>query len=133
MKKKFYVGALLAFLIGLAAMSVVPSTKEAMAADPVTLEVFDPTGAVQVSQLFSPRLSDLHGKTICELTNDSWEAYRTFPVITDLLKKQFLTANVIDYTKMPHFNERSSVADLAKIADTVKKAGCQAAIIGNAG
>jgi len=40
-------------------------------AGPVTLEVYDPTGAFEVTNLFSPRLDTLEGKTICEVGH-SW-------------------------------------------------------------
>ncbi len=45
----------------------------------VSLEVYDPTGAVEITELYAPRLNDLNGKTICELSDRVWEDYRTFP------------------------------------------------------
>jgi hypothetical protein len=105
----------------------------AVAAGPVTLKVYDPTGALQVSQLFASRVAALNGKTICEFANGSWESGRTFPVITELLKKQFPTANVIEHTKLPAFSEGNTPDDLVKLAAAAKAAGCQVAILGNAG
>jgi hypothetical protein len=102
----------------------------AMAAEPVTLKVYDPTGAIEVTQLFAPRLADLHGKTICELSNGSWEAYRTFPVIRELLQRQFPTAKIIPYTEFP---EGTAKIDVPNIGNVVKQKGCQAVIVGNAG
>jgi hypothetical protein len=77
MKSGFHI--VLGCLIGLMAVSDIFSTKEAMAADPVRLEVYDPTGATEVTELHAPRLKTLAGKTICELWNDSWEGDRTKP------------------------------------------------------
>jgi hypothetical protein len=105
----------------------------AMAAEPVKLEVYDPTGSIQVTQTFAPRLASLQGKTICEVSNGLWEVDRMFPAITDALKKQFPTVNIIDHTKLPSFTAAWSVADLKNMANTVKAAGCQATIVGNAG
>ena len=102
-------------------------------AGPVTMTVYDPTGAIQVSQLFAPRLADLNGKTICEFMNGSWESARTFPVITQMLKKMFPTANIIESTTMPAYSEGNSADQLVALAAAAKKAGCQAAILGNAG
>ena len=93
---------------------------------PVTLEVFDPTGAIEVTQLFSPRLDTLEGKTICEVTDNIWEADRTFPVIRQLLQAQFPTATFIPYTDLPTTGDEL-------IGETLKEKGCQAAILGNAG
>ncbi len=54
----------------------------------------------QVTPLHAPRLADLNGKTICELSNDNWEWQRTFPVIRELLQRQFPTAKIIPYTEL---------------------------------
>ncbi len=131
MKRGFYFGAVLLCLIGLMAMSGIFSTKEAIAADPVRLEVLDPTGAIEVTNLFAPRLADLNGKTICELSNDSWEAQRTFPAIRELLQRQFPTAKIVPYTEFAHGNRELEGA--SNIGDIVAKKGCQAVITGNAG
>ncbi len=98
----------------------------------VTLKVFDPTGAIEVTQLFAPRLTDLNGKTICEVSNTSWEAARTFPAIRELLIKQYPTATIIDYTRFPSGTTPISDEN-SKLGDKLKAAGCQAAIVGNAG
>jgi hypothetical protein len=99
---------------------------------PVTLKVFDPTGAIEVTQLFAPRLSDLNVKTICEVSNTSWEAARTFPLIRELLIKQYPTAKIIDFTRFP--SGTTTISDEnSKLGDKLKAAGCQAAIVGNAG
>ncbi|MFC1861805.1 hypothetical protein ACFLX6_00720, partial [Chloroflexota bacterium] len=42
-----------------------------------SIEVYDPTGTIEITQLYAPRLADLSGKTICELSNSSWEDRRT--------------------------------------------------------
>jgi hypothetical protein len=117
-------------LMAWATMFIVMPIHEGLAADPVTLEVYDPTGAIEVTQLFSARLSDLHGKTICELSNASWEDRRTFPLIRELLQNQFPTARFIPFTEFPL---GSNKIDNDKIGDIVKQKGCQAVIVGNAG
>ena len=100
------------------------------AAAPVTLEVYNPTGAIQVSYLFAPRLADLNGKTICEVSDDGWEADRTFPAIREALQEKFPTAKIIPYTEFP---VGTYEIDVDSIGDLLKKKGCQAAIVGNAG
>jgi hypothetical protein len=134
MKSKLYAGVLLVFLLGLITMPNGHLTKDATAADPVKIEVYDPTGAVEVSQLHAPRLADLHGKTICELSDGTWEDNRTFPLIRELLQKQFPTARFIPYTEFPYGKGGGVyLIDDNKVADMVKKKGCQAVIVGNAG
>ena len=108
-----------------------PTPAAAAEAGPVTLELFDPTGAFEITQLFSARLDTLEGKTICMLTNHSWEADRMFPLIRELLQDQFPTATIIPYSEFPTLStvEKEAVA----IAAQIKEAGCDAAIVGNAG
>ncbi len=115
----------------LAAVMVV-TAPVALAQSPVTLTVYNPTGAFEVSQVFAPRVADLNGKTICEVSNDGWEYDRTFPRIRELLLKQFPTAKIVTYDKFPHGTNAITVltSNLGKLA---KDAGCQAAIVGNAG
>jgi hypothetical protein len=96
----------------------------------VGLEVFDPTGAAEVTYLHAPRLSDLNGKTICELSNGLWEAHRILPLIRELLTKQFPEVKIIPYTEFP---VGKGGIDNEKIAEMVKKKGGHAVITGTAG
>jgi hypothetical protein len=106
----------------------VPATAAPTAAPgPVTLNVYDPTGAFQVTSLFAPRLADLNGKTICEMSDKMWQDFRTFPLIRGILQKQFPTAKFIPYTEIPMGIDSDEAANL------VKANGCQAVIVGNAG
>ena len=105
-------------------------TQEAKAENTTTLEVYDPTGAVEVNQLYAPRLANLSGKTICELANGSWGYDRSFPIIGELLQKRFPDVKIIPYTEFP---VGSIQIDSEETANLLKKKGCQAVITGNAG
>ncbi len=117
----------LVFSAGVMVMAGVPVIKLAAAESPVTLEVYNPTGAQEITQLFAPRLATLEGKTICALSNDTWQAQRTAPLILDLLHNKFPTSKIVPNTDFP------TVIDDDKVADLVVKKGCQAVIVGNAG
>ncbi len=114
----------------LLATFVAVTSPVASAQAPVTLTVYDPTGAFEVTQTFAPRVADLNGKTICEVTNGDWRDEETFPIITQLLQKQFPTAKILTSDKFPAL---STSTDPPGLEDAVKAAGCQAAIVGNAG
>ena len=92
----------------------------------VTLEVFDPTGAVEVAVSFAKRLDTLAGKTIGQVGN-SWEGHRTHPLIKDLLQKMYPTARIIPHTEMPDYT------DPEQVAKAIKEKHCDAIIIGNPG
>ena len=94
----------------------------------VTLSVFNPGGRVGVTKSHAPRLSELTGKTICELSNGAWGDDRTFPLIRELLQKQFPTVKIIPYTQFPVGGDKVDIDEIGKI---VNDKGCQAAIIGN--
>jgi hypothetical protein len=119
-------GALLAVL--LAGWAPALSASAPAADNPVTLTVFNPTGASEVTKLFAPRLADLNGKTVCELSLGIWEAPRTFAAIGEQLQKQ--GAKIVAYDQMPALSE---VKDVPGLEDAAKKAGCQGILVGNAG
>jgi len=68
-------------------------------AGPVELTLYDPSGAVEVSNLFSPRLDTLEGKTVCEVASYYHRSEETFPVIRELLQRMYPTATIIPYTE----------------------------------
>jgi len=66
-----------------------------------TLNVYNPTGGFEVTQLHAPRLPDLKGKTICELSNGGWEDHRILPAVRQSLAKQFPDAKFIPLDQFP--------------------------------
>ncbi len=105
-------------------------TASAQAATPVKLEVLDPSGAFEVTTLNAKRLAALDGKTIAFLSDDEWQSWRTFPLLADLLKKQFPTIKIIDWKEYPRDGDHG-YPDFSKHPDLLN--GVDAAILGNAG
>ena len=94
----------------------------------ISLEVFDPTGAFEVTDRHAPRLADLSGKTICELSDRVWEDDRTCPFIREQLQKRVPDTKIIPYTEFPNVY---GVKDEALI-NALREKGCDGAIVGNA-
>ena len=95
----------------------------------VSLEVYDPTGTIEITELYATRLADLNGKTICELSDYEWEDYRTFPLIRELLQKRFPDLKIIPYTEFPcTYGIKADV-----LSEVVREKKCDGAIVGNAG
>ena len=94
----------------------------------VSLEVYDPSGIIETTELFAPRLTDLNGKTICELSDLSWEDHRTFPLIRELLQKRFPDVKIIPYTEFP--GVYGVEADV--LSKMLREKGCDGVIVGNA-
>lgn len=108
-----------------------PEPTPAPADTTVSLEVYDPTGSMAISQLFTPRLDTLEGKTIGFVSDDLWEDARTFPVIKEYLEKTY-HCTVIDQYNFPQGVEALTAANNG-IPEMLKEHGCDAAIVGNAG
>jgi len=96
----------------------------------VTLKVYDPTGALETTLLHAPRLDTLAGKTICELSNASWEFDRIFPAIRETLQNRFPTARFLPYADV--IPVRPQLDNVENVSKVVKERGCDAVITGMA-
>ncbi len=96
------------------------------------IEVYNPSGSVESGEScrYAPRLDDLNGKTICEVSNGRWEYDQTFPLIRELLKKRFPDIKFVPYTDLP---VQVHNIDVENIGDIVAAKGCDAVIGGNSG
>lgn len=92
------------------------------------LEVFKPCGSSLDADTFdyAPRLPDLNGKTIGEISNMLWESPRIFPLIRKVLKKRFPDIKFVPYTELPHGAD--NLVDNEDIGDIVAAKGCDAVI-----
>ncbi len=99
-------------------------------------EVLSPLGEPAVEAVHeAPRLADLSGKTVCELSNGHFRADVSFPIIRELLQKRYPGIKVIPYTEFPIHWLRGSTEDILKLDETavalVVQRGCDAVIVGN--
>ena len=93
------------------------------------LEVFDPSGATEVSVLHAPRLNTLNGKTIALLSDDMWQAHRMLPMIREKLQAIYPDARFIPETEFPMGTRR---IDTEETVDLLMEKGVDAVIVGNA-
>ena len=93
------------------------------------LEFYDPSGVLQVTQPFAPRLDTLEGKRIGIVTNDQWQAYRMLPALKSMLEADFNSIEVLPVDAYPQGNLLIGTEETAK---AVEKSGVDAVIIGNA-
>ncbi|MCB1739166.1 MAG: hypothetical protein KDK91_02270 [Gammaproteobacteria bacterium] len=93
------------------------------------LEVFDPSGATEVTQLHAPRLTQLSGKTIGFLSNDMWQAHRMLPALREWLTSQHDDITLIAENEFPMGN---NAIDTEETVDLLQSRGVDAVIIGNA-
>jgi hypothetical protein len=94
-----------------------------------TLEIFDPSGATEITRLHAPRLLSLEGKTVAMLSDDMWQAHRMLPMLRELLGARFANVTILPETEFPMGN---SAIDRDETADMFVAKGVDAVIVGNA-
>jgi len=98
------------------------------------LKVYNPLSPVTVELKNATRLDSLQGKTICEVSATGyWRSQLTFPVIRELLQKQFPDATFVPYTELPIGRTDRYPVPLDKVGDLLKEKGCDAVLLGNGG
>jgi hypothetical protein len=121
----------------------------------IILEVCNPVSVAPTKYQNAPRLNDLNGKTICEWISKRWQLGKpgdltsltghwregeTFPMMEELLKKQFPDIKIIPGADLPGYEDFSSqfqrgdwsVQDkLDQVTAAMKENGCDAVILGN--
>ncbi len=105
------------------------ATPPATPSTPVTLEIFDPVGPVEVTAVYSKRLDTLEGKRI-GYTEGTWMVGTAKPLVMDLLKKQYPT--MVEVPEVPQYGVFQSMSD-ADVAKWMKDNKVDGMIVGNAG
>ncbi|SRR5690606_32694600 len=93
------------------------------------LEVFDPSGATEVTRLHAARLPDLEGKTVAFLSNDMWQSHRMLPMLREKLTERFDDIRIVPETEFPMGNVP---IDRDDTVEQVVARNADAVIIGNA-
>ena len=93
------------------------------------LEVFDPSGATEVTKLHAARLGGIDGKTIALLSDDMWQSHRMLPLLKERLEAQYPDITVISETEFPM---GSRAIDAESVADMMVAKGVDGVVIGNA-
>ena len=95
----------------------------------VSLKVFDPSGATEITQLHATRLDSLANKNVAMLSDDMWQAHRMLPLIQDYLETTYPGIEVIPSAEFPMGN---TAMDRDATADLLVDRGIDAVVVGNA-
>jgi hypothetical protein len=95
----------------------------------VSLKVFDPSGATEITRLHAPRLDSLANKNIAMLSDDMWQAHRILPLIKGYLEANVSGIEVIPETEFPMGN---TAMDREETADMFVARGVDGVVVGNA-
>jgi len=93
-------------------------------------DVLSPVGAPSVKRLPSaPRVADLDGKTICEVSNGMFQADTVLSTFGELIKERYPTARVIPWTELPVSSILGNIEKSSKeLSDAYRQKGCDAVI-----
>ncbi len=94
-----------------------------------TLEIFDPSGATEITRLHAPRLPSLEGKTVAMLSDDMWQSHRMLPLLKKMLEARYDNITIIPETEFPMGN---TAMDREETVDMMVARGVDAVIVGNA-
>ncbi|MBI2910330.1 MAG: hypothetical protein HYX92_22020 [Chloroflexi bacterium] len=98
-------------------------------------EVLSPLGESTAEALAAaPRVSDLKGKTVCEVWNGGFRGQVAFPIIRELLQKRYPGVRIVPYTEFPTEYIIGDSGQLKERVDQVvahaTQLGCDAMITG---
>lgn len=84
-----------AMLAGVGCSSGNTPSSSSTKTESVELTVYDPTGSIEITQTFAPRLDSLDNKTIAFVGDDMWEEDRTFPLIKQLMEQKYPSITIL--------------------------------------
>ncbi|MBI2906705.1 MAG: hypothetical protein HYX92_03495 [Chloroflexi bacterium] len=98
-------------------------------------EVLSPLGGATVGPApVAPGITDLNGKTVCEVWNGLGRGHATFPIIRELLQKRYPDVKVIPYAEFPVQDIRGTTTEIHERAEAAAalavQRGCDAMISG---
>ena len=95
----------------------------------ISIKVFDPSGATEITQLHAARLDSLANKNVAMLSDDMWQAHRMLPLIGEHLETNYPGIEVIPSAEFPIGN---TAMDRDETADLLVERGIDAVVVGNA-
>jgi hypothetical protein len=93
------------------------------------LEFHSPAGTTAVTASHAPRLASLSGKRIGFVSNNDWQAFRTFPLLRSQLRADIPDAELLPLDAFPQGTDRIGTDATIEV---VLRSGVDAVIIGNA-
>jgi hypothetical protein len=77
-----------------------------------------------------PRIDDLRGKTICELSHGGFRDQEIRPIVEEILSRAYPGIQFVDHTVFGNIHGHNEAEVLAELPDNLKKNWCDAVISG---
>ena len=78
----------------------------------------------------APRVSDLSGKTVCELWDWLFKGDEMFPIIREKLRARYHGIKFVDYSVFGNTHGPNEAEVIAALPDLLRKHGCDLVISG---
>lgn len=78
----------------------------------------------------APRLTDLNGKTICELWDVIFRGETIYPLVREYIKARFPRAKFVEYSEFGNFHGARERTVMAGLPEQLRNHGCDAVIVG---
>ena len=96
-----------------------------------TYDVLWPLGKLAYEPVpTAPRVADLKGKTICELSNYMFRAEEILPIIRQAWREKYPGIKFVDYNEIGNIHGWDEAEALENLPETLRKHGCDTAVSG---
>ncbi len=93
-----------------------------------------PSGKLAYQQLaLKPRIADLNGKTICELSDYSFRGEEIFPIVRESLRTLYPGIKFVEYTEFGNTHGSTESEVIKTLPEMLKAHGCDGVISGVGG
>ena len=80
-----------------------------------------------------PRVADLNGKTICELSDFSFRGEEIFPIVRESLRRKYPGIKFVEYVAFGNTHGSTEAEVIRTLPATLKEHGCDGVISGVGG
>jgi hypothetical protein len=97
-------------------------------------QVVWPLGKLTYRNLvLQPRIADLTGKTICEVSDYSFRGEEIFPIVRESLRKIYPDIKFVEYTQFGNTHGSTEAEVIRTLPTMLKERGCDGVISGVGG
>ena len=80
-----------------------------------------------------PRIADLNGKTICELSDYGFRGEEIFPIVRESLRRKYPGIKFVEFTTFGNTHGATEAEVISTLPATLKEYGCDGVISGVGG
>jgi hypothetical protein len=83
--------------------------------------------------VLKPRIADLNGKTICELSDNIFRGEEIFPIVREVLRQKYPGIKFVEYTRFGNTHGATEAEVIRALPAMLREYGCDGVISGVGG